>query len=164
MQEASVKLDSIRTLISSGQLGLEKPSPNSASDDEIAKSTAGQLMGRDGSTFLKIDDLDKDMVLLLKNSDLKPGEYSKPTAFTDDKGKKGVRIVLMVSKSAPHRENLKDDYNRISARALEEKKSAALEKWFLAKIPTFYVMIAGDYKPCQNLAKWQAGGAATAGN
>ncbi len=163
VQEASGKLDSIRNLITSGQLGFGEAVAK-FSDDEIAKSTAGQLMGRDGSTFLKIDDLDKDMVLLLKNSNLKPGEYSKPTIFTDEKGKKGVRIVLMVSKSSPHRENLKDDYNRISARALEEKKSAALEKWFLAKIPTFYVMIAGDYKPCQNLAKWQAGGAATAGN
>jgi peptidyl-prolyl cis-trans isomerase SurA len=161
VQEANAKLDSIRNLIASGQVGFGEAVAK-YSDDEIAKSTAGQMMGRDGSTFLKIDDLDKDMVLLLKSSNLKPGEYSKPTVFTDDKGKKGVRIVLMVSKSAPHRENLKDDYNRISARALEEKKSAALEKWFLNKIPTFYVMISGEYKPCQNLAKWQAG-AATAG-
>ena len=103
------------------------------------------------------------MVLLLKNANLKTGEYSKPTIFTDDKGKKGVRVVLLVSKSEPHRENLKEDYNRIAARALEDKKSAALEKWFLAKIPTFYVMIDGEYKPCQNLTKWQTG-AATAGN
>jgi peptidyl-prolyl cis-trans isomerase SurA len=161
VQEASAKLDSIRNLITSGQLGFGEAVAK-FSDDDVAKSTAGQIMARDGSTFLKIDDLDKDMVLQLKNSNLKPGEYSKPTVFTDEKGKKGVRIIYMVSKSAPHRENLKDDYNRIAARALEEKRSAALEKWFLTKIPTFYVMIAGDYKSCQNLAKWQAG-AATAG-
>jgi peptidyl-prolyl cis-trans isomerase SurA len=162
IQESTAKLDSIRTLLASGALGFGEAVAK-FSDDDIAKSTAGQIMGHDGSTFLKIDDLDKDMVLLLKASNLKPGEYSKPTVFTDEKGKKGVRVVLLVSKSEPHRENLKADYNRISARALEEKKSAALEKWFLTKIPTFYVMIDGEYKPCHNLSKWQSG-AVTAGN
>ena len=63
------------------------------SDDDQAKATAGQIMDQNGSTFLTISDLDKDMVLLLKNSNLKPGEYSKPTVFTDERGKKGVRIV-----------------------------------------------------------------------
>ncbi len=98
------------------------------SDDDLAKSTAGQIMSHEGSTFLKIDDLDKDMVLLLKSANLTPGQYSKPTVFTDDRGKKGVRVVLLVSKSEPHRESLKADYNRLGPRALEEKKSAALEK------------------------------------
>jgi peptidyl-prolyl cis-trans isomerase SurA len=159
---ATTKLDSIRNLLVSGSMGFGEAVAKYSTDD-IQKSTAGQVMGHDGSTFLKIDDLDKDMVLLLKSDNLKPGQYSRPTVFTDEKGKKGVRLVLLVSKSSPHRENLKEDYNRISARALEEKKSAALEKWFLAKIPTFYIMIDGDYKPCQNLAKWQ-GGSSTAGN
>jgi peptidyl-prolyl cis-trans isomerase SurA len=120
-------------------------------------------MNHTGSTFLTISDLDKDMVLLLKNSDLKPGEYSKPTVFMDDRGKKGVRIVFMVSKSDPHRENLRDDYNNIAQRALDGKKNAALEKWFLQKIPTMYVMIADEYRSCSSLTKWE-GQPSTAGN
>jgi peptidyl-prolyl cis-trans isomerase SurA len=133
------------------------------SDDDIAKSTAGQIMSHEGSTFLKIDELDKDMALLLKSANLKPGEYSKPTPFSDDRNKKGVRIVLLVSRSEPHRENLRDDYNRVSQRALDEKKQAALEKWFLSKIPTLYINIDGEYRPCPNLVKWQVN-PATAGN
>ena len=133
------------------------------SDDDNAKSTAGQIMGKNGSTFLTISDLDKDMVLMLKDQNLKPGEYSKPVVFTDERGKKGIRLVYMVSKSEPHRENLRDDYNWIAQRALDEKKNAALEKWFIQKIPTLYVMIDGEYKNCSNLTKWE-GNAATAGN
>src|SRR5258708_5550266 len=162
INDATVKLDSIRSQLIAGDYGFGGAVAK-YSDDDVAKSTAGQIMGRDGSTFLTIDQLDKDMVLLLKNSNLKPGEYSKPTPFTAERGKKGVRIVLMVSKSEPHRENLKDDYNRVSSRALDEKKSAALEKWFGAKIPTFYIMIDGDYRNCANLKKW-ANNSATAGN
>ncbi|HTI12473.1 MAG TPA: peptidylprolyl isomerase [Puia sp.] len=162
ISEATTKLDSIRSQLMASSIGFGEAVAK-YSDDDVAKSTAGQIMGRDGSTFLTIDQLDKDMVLLLKNANLKPGEYSKPTPFTDERGKKGVRIVLLVSKSEPHRENLKDDYNRVAQRALDEKKSAALEKWFIAKIPTFYIMIDGDYRNCGNLKKW-ANNSATAGN
>jgi peptidyl-prolyl cis-trans isomerase SurA len=167
--DVSTVLDSVRNLLVAGTIGfgeaIARFSVDNAkySTDDVSKSTAGQIMGKDGSTFLTISEMDKDMVLLLKSANLKPGEYSKPTSFSDDRGKKGVRIVLMVSKSEPHTENLKDDYNRIAQRALDEKKSVALEKWFGNKIPTFYVMIDGDYKSCSNLSKWQ-GTAATAGN
>jgi peptidyl-prolyl cis-trans isomerase SurA len=166
--DVSAVLDSVRNLLVAGTMGFGEAIARFSVDnpkystDDVSKSTAGQIMGKDGSTFLTVSEMDKDMVLLLKNSNLKPGEYSKPTSFTDDRGKKGVRIVLMVSKSEPHTENLKDDYNRVAQRALDEKKSAALEKWFGTKIPTFYIMIDGDYKTCSNLSKWQT--AATAGN
>jgi peptidyl-prolyl cis-trans isomerase SurA len=158
---ATAQLDSIRTQLMAGAIPFGV-AVGKYSDDEQAKATAGQLMNHNGSTFLTISDLDKDMVLLLKNSDLKPGQYSKPTIFVDERGKKGVRVVYMVSKSEPHRENLRDDYNNIASRALDEKRSAALEKWFLQKIPTMYVMIADDYRNCSTLTKWE-GQAATAG-
>jgi peptidyl-prolyl cis-trans isomerase SurA len=159
---ANTQLDSIRTQLMAGSISFGAAVAKYSGDDQ-QKATAGQVMNHTGSTFLSISDLDKDMVLLLKNSNLKPGEYSKPTIFTDERGKKGVRIVYMVSKSEPHRENLRDDYNSIASRALDEKKSAALEKWFLQKIPTMYVMIAGDYRNCSSLTKWGADGG-TAGN
>jgi hypothetical protein len=37
--------------------------------------------------------------------------------------------------------NLHDDYSKISAMALEEKKSIALDKWLKAMIPTYYIMV-----------------------
>jgi peptidyl-prolyl cis-trans isomerase SurA len=162
IDEATTQLDSVRTQLIAGTLGFGEAINKYTPSDDQQRSTAGQVMGKNGSTFLTISDLDKDMVLLLKNSDLKPGQYSKPAVFTDQGGKKGVHIVQLISKTEPHRENLRDDYNRIAQRALDEKKQAALEKWFATKIPTFYIMIDGDYRSCANLAKWQ--GTATAGN
>jgi peptidyl-prolyl cis-trans isomerase SurA len=100
---------------------------------------------------------------MLKNSNLKAGEYSKPTVYTDERGKKAVRIIQLVSKSDPHRENMKDDYNMIAQKALDEKKDAALQKWFQSKISTYFIMIDAEYKNCNNLAKWQTK-AATARN
>jgi peptidyl-prolyl cis-trans isomerase SurA len=154
-QVATLKLDSIRDQLIAGRIGFGEAVAR-FSDEETAKFTAGRLLNpKNGSTYLTYSDLDKEMTLLLKNSNLKPGEFSKPTVFTDDKGKKGVRIVYLNSKSDPHQENLKDDYNTVAERALIEKKNEVLQKWFMQKIPTYYVFIDGDYKDCANLGKWQ---------
>jgi peptidyl-prolyl cis-trans isomerase SurA len=103
--------------------------------------------------------LDKDIVKLLGT--LKVGEYSAPSVFTDERGKKGVHIILLLSQSDPHRENLKDDYDKVAQRELQEKKQTVVEKWFHSKIPTFYIMIDPQYKNCSNLAKWQTSGTAS---
>ena len=152
--EAVAKLDSVREKLVTGMLSFGEAVVK-YSDDETAKFTAGRLMGRDGSTYMLIGDLDKDLVLMLKNSNLKPGEYSKPTAFTDERGRKGVRIIQLVSKSDPHIENLKDDYNKIAQREKKKKKGIVLQKWFQTRIPTYYIMIDDEYKSCSNLSKWQ---------
>ena len=158
--EARAKLDTIRQHLVAGNISFGEAVAK-YSDDESAKFTAGRLMGRDGSTYLLLADLDKELILLLKNESLKPGEFSKPIPFTDERGKKGVRLVYLISKSDPHRENLKDDYNKIGQRALEEKKSAALQKWFSERISTYYIMIDDEFKNCSNLAKWQKQAATT---
>jgi len=111
--------------------------------------TAGLGMGQTGSTSVNIDELDKDIVKDLGT--LKVGEYSKPLEFTNDRGTKAVRIVVIQSKTEPHRENLRDDYNKIASRALEEKKGLAVEKWFKQKLPTYYVMIDPDYGNCASI-------------
>ena len=151
---ATTKLDSVRQLLVSKSIGFGE-AVLKYSEDDNAKFTAGILMGRDGSTYLKIDELDKEMVLFLKKANLSAGQFSQPVVFTDERGKKGVRLVYIISKTDPHRENLKDDYNRIAQRALEQKKSLALQNWFQAKIGTYYIMIDGDYRNCGSLTKWR---------
>ena len=154
IKEVSAKLDTIRTALVNGDLPFGA-AVQRFSKDENSKFTGGmqQCQNETGSTsYCRIDQLDKNVVLMLK--DLKVGEYSKPTAFEGDRGKKGVRILYLKSRSEPHRENLKDDYNRISQRALEEKKMEAVERWFQSKIPTFYIMIDEDFRKCDQLNKW----------
>lgn len=143
-------LDSARAKLIAGTMDFGQ-AVNKYSNDDNSKFTAGMLQGRDGS-FVTIDQLDKDMVPMLK--DLKVGEYSQPTEFADERGKKGVRIVYLKTRTEPHRENLKDDYNRIAQRALEEKKDAVLQKWFETKIRDYYMMIDDEYKTCPSIQNW----------
>lgn len=153
INDAKKHLDSIRRKIMDGSLSFGA-AVNKFSDDENSKFNAGAVASpRDGSTFVSIDQLDKDMIKPL--STLKPGEYSEPQVYTDERGRKVVRMIYLKNRTAPHRENLKEDYNRIAQRALEEKKSGALEKWFKEHIPTYYVSIDKEFANCSGLAEWR---------
>jgi peptidyl-prolyl cis-trans isomerase SurA len=151
VNQAKQKLDSIRTQLVNGTLEFGEAVAK-YSEDENSKFTGGRIPARDGSSFVTIDELDKDLVLML--NDLKVGEYSPPTEFADATGKKGVRIVEVITKTEPHRENLKDDYDKVAARAIEEKKNQVLDEWFEKRIPTFYINIADEYKDCPEMQKW----------
>lgn len=151
---AKEKLDSIRTQLQKGTITFGEAVAKYSEDDN-SKFTGGRITANDGSgsTFVTIDQLDKDLVLMLK--DLKVGEYSAPTEFMDQSArKKAVRIVDILSKTEPHRENLKDDYDKVAQRALEEKKNAVLDEWFNKMIPTFYINISKDYASCPEVEKW----------
>lgn len=145
------KLDSVRAKLIAGTTTFGE-AVNRYSEDDQSKFTAGSVSNSEGSNYLTIDQLDKDMVLLMKVIGI--GEYSQPVEFTDQRGKKGVRVIYLKSRSEPHRENIKDDYNKIAQRALEEKKNDALEKWFVEKIPTYYIKIDEDFKTCDEMQKW----------
>ncbi|MBL7724481.1 MAG: peptidylprolyl isomerase [Chitinophagaceae bacterium] len=136
--QARRKLDTVRSKIIAGIIGFNEAA-SKYSDDEAAKYTGPCITDREGSTFVTIDMLDKDMVAMLGK--MKVGDYSQPTAFESEQGKKGVRVVYLKSRSQPHRMNMQDDYSKISNFALEEKKSKTMEKWLKNKLPSYYVMI-----------------------
>ncbi len=148
VNETKEKLDSIRSKLIAGTLKFGE-AVDKYSEDESAKMTAGLLMNQSGSTTVTIDELDKDLVKNLGS--LKVGEYSKALDFTNERGVKAIRLVVIQNKTEPHRENIRDDYNKISQRALADKKSLAVEKWFKSKLPTYYVMIDPEYGGCASI-------------
>jgi peptidyl-prolyl cis-trans isomerase SurA len=138
INQAITRLDTARSKVIAGTMGFNEAALK-YSDDEAIKYSGPFILNRDGSPYVTIDQLDKDMVATL--SKMKVGEYSQPVAFTSEQEKKGVRIVYLKSRSEPHRMNMKDDYSKISQAALEEKKAQALEKWITKMIPTYYIMV-----------------------
>jgi peptidyl-prolyl cis-trans isomerase SurA len=151
IKESISKLDSIRSKLIVGTMDFNAAA-GKYTEDEQAKFAGPFIISRNGDTYNNIDELDKDVVLMLDK--LKVGEFSQPVKFTDERGKQGVRILYLKSKSEPHRLNLKDDYNKVSQAALEEKKYNALEKWLNVNIPTFYIMVDEEGNECPQLQKW----------
>ncbi|MEP6616955.1 MAG: peptidylprolyl isomerase [Ginsengibacter sp.] len=158
VKTAHDKLDSVRAKLITGSLQFGEAVAK-YSDDETSKFTGGRIPSKEGSTFLNIDQLDKDVVLMLK--DLTVGQYSQPADFSDERGKKGVRIVQLITKTEPHREDIKLDYDKIAQRALEEKKNDSLEKWFMKKIPGYYINVDSEFRECPEMQKWLVTSTAT---
>lgn len=152
IDQAKRRLDTIRSKVIAGNITFNEAATK-YSDEESAKYTGPYLTNRDGSTFVTIDQLDKEMVGVL--SKLSPGDFSMPVAFENEQGKKGVRVIHLKSRSAPHRMNLQDDYSKIAQFALEEKKSKVMEKWIQNKLTTYYVNIdSATAEECPQLKKY----------
>lgn len=153
INDAKAKLDSVRAKVIAGTMSFGE-AVNKYSDDENSKFSGGAISNRqDGSNYLTIDQLDKEMVAALKG--MKVSDISQPQAFTDDRGRKAVRVFFLKSRTEPHRENLKDDYDRVAKRVTEEKKEQVMRKWFKEHIPGYYVNIDKDFAGCANLEDWR---------
>ena len=149
---AKAKLDSIRTVIQQGKIGFNAAAVRFSNDDMV-KYAGPMLTNREGAPYVTIDQLDKDMVATI--STMAVGDLSSPVAFSDEQGKKGVRLVYFKSRSEPHRMNLTDDYSKISDFALEEKKAKAIESWLRERIPAYYIMVdPATEADCPNLSKF----------
>ncbi|WP_276482579.1 hypothetical protein [Paraflavitalea pollutisoli] len=77
-----------------------------------------------------------------------------PVSFTDANGTAAVKVLYLKTRTQPHRQNLRDDYDRIAEEALAIKKQQALENWLAAKRPSWYVMIDPAFSQCNTLHPW----------
>ena len=145
-------LDSIRKEIIANKMSFGE-AVNKYSDDDGSKFSGGSVTSADGSSYVNIDQLDKDMVIMLKT--LKPGDISEPQVYQDDRGRQTVRLIYFRERTTPHKENLKEDYNRVSQRALEQKKIKKMESWFKEHIPNYYIYIDAEYHGCPELNDWK---------
>jgi peptidyl-prolyl cis-trans isomerase SurA len=122
--------------------------------DDATKITGGMFTNpQTNGSFIQTEDLDPAVALLI--NDMKPGTFSQPISYEDAGGDKLVRIIYLKNRTEPHKANLNDDYNKIQQVAFAEKQNEHLQKWIHDKIPSFYIMVADEYKDCENMSKWK---------
>lgn len=151
INDAKKLLDSVRGEIVKKKLTFSE-AVNKYSDDDGRYNGGYVTSGRDGDTYVNYDVMDKEMLQVVKN--MKPGDISQPQVFLDDRGRKAVRIIFFRDKTIPHKENLKEDYNRVAQRALEQKKAKTLEHWFKEHIQNYYIYIDTEFQTCKELTDW----------
>ena len=62
--------------------------------------------------------------------------------------------MYLKTRTSPHRENIREDYNKIAQRAIEDKKQTALEKWFKDHLPQYYIYIDKSFDNCTSIGEW----------
>ncbi|MDX5347453.1 MAG: peptidylprolyl isomerase [Hymenobacteraceae bacterium] len=149
MNATAATLDSIRTLVLNDSMSFEKAA-KTFSDDKITQSSGGIITNQNtGSTYIPLDKLDPGIFFTIDT--MKVGGITPPLPYRTEDGKEAMRVIYLKSKTPPHQANLKDDYQKIAAAALNEKKNEAMEAWFEKNKNSFYIDIDPDYQNCNLL-------------
>jgi peptidyl-prolyl cis-trans isomerase SurA len=138
-------LDSIRLEVKKGSIKFEEAA-REYSDDAATKGRGGYFTDQDGGAKVSIRDLDP--VVYFAVDSMKVGDISRPMDYRTEDGKAATRIIYFKAKIPPHAANLKDDWNRIQAAALAEKKDKVLEKWFVKARKDVFINVDPTYKGC----------------
>jgi peptidyl-prolyl cis-trans isomerase SurA len=145
LEDATRYLDSLRTMIIRDSVSFVKAAKE-YSDDVQTKGNGGFFSDQDGGTKLTVDELDP--VVFFRIDTMKVGAISQPTVYRTDDGKDAVRIFYYKSRTAPHLASLEQDWNRIQAATLNEKKNRILEKWFRKARKDVFINIDSAYDFC----------------
>ena len=106
-----------------------------------------------GSQQISIEVLDP--LIAAKASVMRDGQYSKPEKFEDIDGTSGYRFLYLRKAIPAHTANLKDDYQKIQALALEKKKEDTINNWVSEYKSNVYVRIDEKYASCKELSQWK---------
>lgn len=157
MRLAQRKADSIRTLLERNEITFGF-AVSKFSEDEATNKYGGFLMNSmTGESFFAIDELgamDRSIPFVLDT--MQAGQYSAPVMYADQRGKRGYRILYLKHATEPHRASLEQDYGRIQAAALNQKKQAATRRWLETRISRTYIWIDPTFTGCEALKPWMA--------
>lgn len=146
---AKKELDSIRTLIVVDSMPFESLAKE-ISDEKLTGQNGGYFTDASGSVRIPTEQIDPDIYFKLTGM-LKVGELSEPLEFKMPSGKRAVRLIYYKAAYRPHQANLKDDWQKIKAAALNEKKSHEEEMWFDETKFNFFILVGEEYENCNIL-------------
>jgi peptidyl-prolyl cis-trans isomerase SurA len=120
------------------------------SDDKETKDNGGLMFNpRDRSTRIPLDLVDPNVFFTIDTMEV--GGITPPMVYRTEDGKQAMRILYLKSKTAPHQANLQDDYQKLAAAALNEKRRKAYLTWFEKNKNTVFVDIDPEYNKCDIL-------------
>ncbi len=142
-------LDSLRTLILADSIKFDKAAKEYSADKPSAAS-GGLIPSAEGGTKQTLDG-SMETGLFFVIDTMKVGTISKPLPYRTEDGKSAMRILYYKSKIPPHHANLKDDYQKIYAASLNQKKAKLLDEWFDKTKTEVYIDVDKEYGDCNVL-------------
>ncbi len=152
LERTAAKLDSIRGLVLNGTITFEEAAER-FSADENSKLNGGTVMNpQTGDSRWETGQLSSNIFLALDK--LEVGEMSQPEFFRKEDRSEGYRLLKLNERTAPHRANLKTDYQRIQQIALNDKNQRVMKEWVEEKLKTTYVRVNNNYLNCEFQNNW----------
>lgn len=151
LEEARTYLDSVYTLIATGEVTFEEAVTKFS--DDPGKNSGGYLVNPySGTTRFEMDQLDPQLSFVVNR--LEVGQFSTPVLSTTEEGQDIYRLIKLKSRTEPHRANLTDDYSRIQEWALQRKQHKRLLEWVDKNVTNAYILVIDDYRNCAFETNW----------
>jgi len=141
-------MDSLRGAIVNDSTTFDQAAKDH-SDDQLTASSGGFFLADDGATRVSVESLDPNIFFTIDT--MQVGSISKPIKFQERDGNYAFRILFYKSKVRPHQANLKDDYQKIAAAALNEKKARILATWFDGARGDVFIEVDEAFEYCNLL-------------
>ncbi|HDR68381.1 MAG TPA: peptidylprolyl isomerase [Bacteroidaceae bacterium] len=140
------KLDSLKTLIEADSISFEMAA-KLHSEDENTSVNGGLIVNQktNAATF-ELNDLSTKDYYIVRN--MAVGDVSEPYESEDESGKTCYKLLMLKSRTEPHRANLKQDYLLIQSMALQKKHAEVMNKWYKEKRASTYIRIDNSFKHC----------------
>jgi peptidyl-prolyl cis-trans isomerase SurA len=150
LENAKNSLDTLRQQIMDGKMTFTEAVKRFGDKNQQSYNNDGRVANpRSGNTFFEISDLETSVFFAIDG--LNEGDIAPSFQFKGQDGSDLFRLVQLVSRSKPHKADLKLDYGKIQSAALEQKKGDFTEKWVLEKLNTTYLGIGDLFQGCPNL-------------
>lgn len=106
------------------------------------------------TNFFEISDLEPDIYFTLDT--MVVGQISAPHEFKDPYGETAYKVLMLQSRSEPHKASLEKDFSRLKEDAIIEKKDSEVKRWVDEKIGQTYMTIQPEWQTmCPNISNWK---------
>lgn len=149
LQDALVRLDTIRTDIVEKHRGTFEEAARLISQDKDTRNSRGVMVNdNNGTTRFEMSELPQEIARAVAS--LQPGEISKPFIMKDPKRDRDiVAMVKLTNRIDAHQANLSDDYQLIKNMYENARKQEILEKWLENKIAGTYIRVEEGWRGCE---------------
>ena len=139
--------DSVYGLLETDTLTYEELALKYSDDEQTKKSRGLVVNPQTGTSLFDIDQLNPQVYYTVDK--MAVGEISKPVPAQGQDGKKGYRIIKLITKTEPHKATFEADYSKIQNAALADKQMNATKDWIFRQIDKTYITMDDDYKNCK---------------
>ena len=153
LDNAAKQLDSIALVLGKDSTLFAKMAEKYYSDIETRFNGGKVVNVRAGTSRFREDELDPYARIELMN--LQPGQVSRAHVYQMQTGQTAFRIVKLLTRSAPHVADLKNDFQIIEQAALSNKQADAVTKWIERKQEEVYIRIGDIYAGCPFSNNWK---------
>jgi peptidyl-prolyl cis-trans isomerase SurA len=152
IQKSKALADSVYNLLETDTFSFEQLAEKYSNDEKTKKSRGLVVNAQTGTSIFDIDQVNPQVYYTIDK--MKPGEIYKPVPSQSQDGKKGYKIIKLITKTKPHKASFDTDYAKIQNAALSSKQNEATMKWIKGKVTQAYIKLDDEYKDCNFQNSW----------